>query len=236
MTATMDSDFSGFVDSYRSIIDEVSRPSGERYDFFVRLRAELIARELRLRHGGGLSGTLLDFGCGVGDAEAILAACFPRVRIVGADTSAASIARAQKGGGDRVRFAVIANDRIGLESGEADLVYSNGTFHHIPEDQRLACLRELHRVLRSGGDAFVFENNPLNPFMTRAMRRNPMDEGVAAVPPSGLARRAAHAGFLVSPARYYFFFPHLLRALRPLETLLRRVPLGAQYYLRMHKP
>ena len=39
------------------------------------------------------------------------------------------------------------------------------------------------------------------------------------------------AGFTCKEIGYYFFFPRFLRFMRWMEKWLRRVPVGAQYFL-----
>ena len=46
-----------------------------------------------------------------------------------------------------------------------------------------------------------------------------------------MLRRVRGAGFPDASVKYRIFFPHFLRALRPLEPRLTWLPLGAQYYV-----
>jgi ubiquinone/menaquinone biosynthesis C-methylase UbiE len=112
-----------------------------------------------------------------------------------------------------------------------DVIYSNGTFHHIDHAAHAAVLRELARVLRPGGHLFVFENNPLNPLTVLNMRRNPFDKGAKMLAPWYLRKLERGAGMRARAPRYYVFFPKHLKALRWSEKHLRRLPLGAQYYV-----
>ena len=75
----------------------------------------------------------------------------------------------------------------------------------------------------------LFENNPLNPGTRLVMARIPFDRDAIAVPFWEAQRRLVEAGLRVVETGHLFFFPRFLRALRPLEPLLLRLPLGAQY-------
>ena len=92
-------------------------------------------------------------------------------------------------------------------------------------------MRELRRVLAPGGALFVFEHNPYNPLTVRVVRHVPFDEGVVLLRPHDTIRLMREAGFTTTRASFYFFFPGFLRALRPLEQAMSRIPLGAQYFV-----
>ncbi len=218
-------DFDKYVDDYREIINRVSSISGEQFEFFIRLRLGLV----RERVSGPTR--ILDFGCGIGATETYLREVFPDAAICGVDSSAESIRAAREKGPADVQFVHSEGGELPFPDGAFDLIYSNGTFHHLEPVHRGPFIRELHRVCRQDGSLFVFENNPRNPLMMRAMKRNPFDAGVTVVHPRKLREMAAAAGFACKETGYYFFFPKFLRRLRWTEKWLRPVPFGAQYFL-----
>ena len=228
--------FDSYAENYREIINRSARLSGERFEYFVAVRLELMRRELERRTGREDGFALLDFGCGIGETEKIMTGIFPRSTLTGIDESIESIARAMALSLVRTRFFVARGLPLPLADLEFDAVYSNGTFHHIAAEGRPDMFRELWRVVKPGGHLFVFENNPRNPFMMRAMRTNPFDAGLAAIAPSQLDSVGRLTGWSPLVTRYYFFFPRVLRALRPLEKALGNVPWGAQYYTIFRKP
>jgi hypothetical protein len=65
----------------------------------------------------------------------------------------------------------------------------------------------------------------------RVVRRIPFDEGVVLLKASDTTALLERAGFAVDAPSFYFFFPHVLRVLRPFERWLKRVPVGAQYFV-----
>ena len=85
-------------------------------------------------------------------------------------------------------------------------------------------------ALRPGGLFALWENNPWNPGTRLVMRRIPFDrdadDAVRAAERGGCSR---NAGFEIVSTDFLFVFPRALRALRPVERRLARLPAGAQY-------
>lgn len=227
----MADDFGFYARQYRDIINRSSRISGEKYEFFIRLRVSLMRH--RLNKAGACLGLrrILDFGCGIGAAGEILEAEFPQAEIVGIDPSEESIIEARRLGLRRTEFMHGEGEALPLPEDSVDLLYSNGVLHHIHPEKRLAVLREFCRVVRPNGNIFLFENNPFNPLIMRAMRRFPLDADAQVLAAGELAGLLKDGGFSVLKTGYYFLFPHLLRFLRWSEPLFERLPLGAQYFV-----
>lgn len=223
--------FDNYAHNYTEIINSVSRLSGETYESIIELRMAVLHDEIDGRYCNAPGLSVLDFGCGTGTTEIYLRRLFPLAVITGADASAESIRIAIGQQLEQVTFIHTVAARLPFADGSFDLIYTNGTLHHIPPGERPAVLAELGRILRPAGTICIFENNPLNPLTVRSMRQNPFDEGLRAVKPGEITLTAANCGLLPLRPRYYFFFPRILKWLRPLERYLKRVPLGAQYLL-----
>lgn len=95
--------------------------------------------------------TVLDAGCGSGRVTRLLAERLPRGRVVGVDASPSMIEAARENLAD-------LSDRVDLRAGnlleldlvaELDAVFSNATFHWIPDHRLL--FERLHTALRPGG-------------------------------------------------------------------------------------
>ena len=223
--------FDDYVGEYRDIINCVSRISGEQYEFFIQLRLKQmksrIARQLNCLD----SFRILDFGCGTGGTETYLKELFPNAVIYAVDSSAESIRAAQAKNIAGVTFVHSDAFELPFPDKHFDLIYSNGTFHHIDPSDHEKFISEFSRVCRDGGNLFIFENNPRNPLMMRAMRKNPFDANTTAVTPARLREITKATGFTTKEVCYYFFFPRFLRSLRFLEKWLCTVLFGAQYFL-----
>lgn len=224
-------DFDKYTEDYRDIINRVSSISGEQFEYFIQLRLSLARERIVEKAGQSNSLKILDFGCGTGATEIYLKSFFPGALIYGIDLSAESIRAAREMSLADVTFIQSQGFQLPFPDGFFDLIYSNGTYHHIEPIHHASLFQEMFRVCRHGGDFFVFENNPLNPLMMRAMRKNPFDADATVVYPGQLLKIAAAAGFACNEISYYFFFPKIFSVLRCLEKWLRKVPLGAQYFL-----
>jgi SAM-dependent methyltransferase len=224
----MPSEFDQYASDYKAIIDRNAAVTGETFEYFIELRVGLLAGAIARV---ATPRRILDFGCGIGATEKVLRERFPAAIIDGVDASAESIKAAEATGLRDVTFHFSESDRLPFGDASFDLVYSNGTFHHIDHGKHAAVFAELRRVLRPGGHLFVFENNPLNPLMVRGMRNNPFDAGTKMLFPWYLRRVVRGAGLFARAPKYYVFYPKQLKALRWSERYLRSVPVGAQYYV-----
>jgi SAM-dependent methyltransferase len=229
--------FDAYAGSYADAVNGSITASGEDVTYFARRKADEVVRWLQAA-GVPRPARALDFGCGTGLSTASLSeALGSGCEVTGVDVSTESVreARARHGGPAR-RFVHADAPALPLDDGGFDAVFTACVFHHITRDAHAHWARELARVLRPGGVAFVFEHNPLNPLTVRAVRACPFDEGVELLRPGYTRALFAAAGLEAERPRFYFFFPSALRALRPAERWLGAVPLGAQYFVAARRP
>ncbi len=91
---------------------------------------------------------VLDAGCGSGRVTVVLMDRVPRGRVYAVDASAGMTAHAQSAVGERA--TVLCQDLVELELPEpVDVVFSNATFHWIPDHDAL--FGALARAMKSGG-------------------------------------------------------------------------------------
>jgi ubiquinone/menaquinone biosynthesis C-methylase UbiE len=103
---------------------------------------------------------ILDLGCGPGALALRLARRCPDRAVIGVDLSPAMVrmarARAAREGlAERVRFLEGNAAALPLDDGAFDLVVSTLSLHHWRD--RAAALREIHRVLKPGGRAWIWD-------------------------------------------------------------------------------
>jgi len=223
-------EFDAYATDYEQMVQGAIGASGESVQFFAALKARLMRRALANEQPR----RILDFGCGVGNATRELARCFPTAEIVGVDPSSESLEIAKRryaASGDNIAFRQSEPAKISAADGAFDAAFVSGVFHHIEPADRVGVARELHRVLAPGAPLFISEHNPYNPLTRHVVRNVPFDEGVVLLRPPDARAVLEKAGFIAESANYYFFFPALLRALRPLERFLTRLPLGGQYFM-----
>ena len=226
--------FDEYATKYSSTVQNVISASGESVEYFATLKIDLMRVELAARPAG----RILDFGCGVGNTTREIASQFPNASVVGYDPSSESIAVARQLTNDhgRTTFTEAGDGGLPFPNASFDAAFTACVFHHIDRAEHAFWARELLRVLRPGGSMLVFEHNPYNPLTRKVVRECPFDEGVVLLQPRYTRRLLREAGFEPGEPKFYFFFPHALRALRPGERLLRRVPIGAQYYVMGRRP
>jgi ubiquinone/menaquinone biosynthesis C-methylase UbiE len=134
---------------------------------------------------------VLDVGTGPGRVPLAIAVAAPHLRVDGLDLSPAMIEYARRA----AELAGLA-DRVSLVAGDvADLPYPDQTFdlvvssmsqHHWSNPG--AGLRELHRVLRPGAAAWIYDARPALRRATVAAR--------ASFPADGVRRESVHMGWL----------------------------------------
>jgi SAM-dependent methyltransferase len=223
--------FDDYVSEYETIINRHATLAGGNLEHFIGVRLGLVAE--RIRKYFELDGRLniVDFGCGIGTTEVQLAQLFPKAKIAGYDVSTESIAQAQKLRLPNVEFRVIIpGESLPCGDASVDLLYSNGTFHHIATGDHNLIFKEIHRIMKPGGHVFIFENNPFNPVTVWAMKQNPFDIDACTIAPPKMKKRVSKVGFLNVRQGYYCFFLRPLTFLSFTERYLRWFPLGAQYY------
>jgi ubiquinone/menaquinone biosynthesis C-methylase UbiE len=227
--------FDNFAHNYPEIINNVSRLSGETYESIIMLRMAVLRDEMAKHFCDSPVLNILDFGCGTGATERYLRMLFPHANIYGVDSSAESIRLAGQQHLEAVTFIHTDAPRLPFADESFDLIYTNGTMHHIPAKEHPTVLAELGRILKPAGSLCIFENNPCNPLTVRSMRLNPFDKGLQAVRPGEIMLAATGCGVVPFSLRYYFFFPRKLKWLRFFERYLKRIPLGAQYAMRLKR-
>jgi ubiquinone/menaquinone biosynthesis C-methylase UbiE len=110
--------------------------------------------------------SVLDAGCGPGQFTVMMAERLPNAEVWGIDLAPAMIDLARthaaaSPAAARLHFQIGDVAQLPFPDGEFDLVLSSGSIKHWPDP--VAGLREIHRVLARGGQAFIGEMNRLAP-------------------------------------------------------------------------
>jgi len=105
-------------------------------------------------------GTILDLGTGPGYLPLEIVKKSPTINVVGVDLSRKliEIARsnsAKAGLADRLTFQAGNAGRLEFADSSFDMVISTGMLHSLKEP--VAVLQEIHRVLKAGGEAWIFD-------------------------------------------------------------------------------
>jgi SAM-dependent methyltransferase len=223
--------FDQYAAAYEQALSNALGPSGERREYFAEGRVAWVKHCLaEMRQPVN---SLLDFGCGDGATTPLLLQELRAKSAVGVDVSAKSLEIARKHhGGERIRFEAIGGFQ---PSGQMDLAYCNGVFHHIPPAQRAAALAMVHRALCGRGFFSFWENNPWSLATRYVMSRCAFDRDAILLSPPGAREMLRNAGFEILRTDFRFIFPRSLRAFRKIEDLVYHAPLGAQYQVLCRK-
>jgi SAM-dependent methyltransferase len=224
-------EFDRFADNYDECLNDALSASGETKEFFARARVEWLAKCLKEVSAGTLRA--IDYGCGTGDTTLLIRDILRSESVIGLDVSTLSLERAQTRHGSHARFVTFADYS---PDGSIDVVYCNGVFHHIPVAERADAIWYIARCLRPGGIFGLWENNPWNPGTQYVMHKCEFDHDAVKISPLEAARLLRAGGFEVLRTDFRFFFPRALKVMRPVESLLTKVPLGGQYQVLARKP
>jgi len=222
------------LDSYDSDLNQGISLSGEGKDFFASGRLEQVAHRLS-SHKIPAPIRILDYGCGPGNATLALSERWPQATVIGVDTSESLISVARANAADSPQCRFYTPDTLPPDQ-SFDLVYCNGVFHHIPVAEREDVLSWIHDRMAPGAVFALWENNSWNPGTRWVMRRIPFDRDAILLSPRYAVRMLRKAGYEIMSYDFAFIFPKFLKALRPLERVLCKLPLGAQYQVVCRKP
>ncbi|HEX4055035.1 MAG TPA: class I SAM-dependent methyltransferase [Tepidisphaeraceae bacterium] len=225
-------EFNAFAENYDAALQRGISLSGENKDYFITARLRWLRRRLTQLSKLPASPTILDYGCGTGSAFSHLRETFHASRIVGVDVSTVELEIARKNHPWAITYTP---DDLPADL-KADIVYCNGTFHHIPPPQRPAALKLIFDHLRPDGLLSLWENNPWNPGTRWVMSRIPFDRDAITLSAPDTRRLVRTAGFEILRSDFLFVFPRFLAVLRKMEPALSRLPLGAQYQILCLKP
>jgi ubiquinone/menaquinone biosynthesis C-methylase UbiE len=123
----------------------------------------------RLRQHISPTDTVLDLGCGIGRVTRYVAPLCRQIWAVDVSETMLRFARERLAELPNVRFLVGRGTSLPeLETGSIDFVYSLLTLQHVEREHAFRLLRELRRVLRDGGRAFLTFPNLLSDEYLRA--------------------------------------------------------------------
>ncbi len=225
-------EFDQYASDYDAALAQGLSVSGEDKLYFAQRRVEWLAGCLQSL--GVRPKRVMDFGCGTGAATPFLLDVLGGETLMGVDTSDMSLQVARRTfNSGREQFALFDEYQ---PSGDTDLVFCNGVFHHIPVTERAAALSYVLRSLRPEGLFAVWENNPWNPGTRYVMKRIPFDKDAVTLTPPEMRRLLTSCGFEIIRRDFLFIFPRALRWLRPIEPHVSKLPFGAQYQFICRKP
>ncbi len=218
-------EFDQYAEGYDRVLGETIPESLNEDGYFAEYKVALMAARL----GENKPTRILDFGCGAGRSLPYLEKHFPEAELWGYDLSPASL----KVASGRVPRAKLFSDWAGIEGMHFDAIIAANVFHHIPPELRQSELVKCHDALAEKGQMFLFEHNPYNPATRWIFERCPFDADAEMLNLKTALGLTWKAGFKAEQHGYTLFFPRPLAFMRGFEHWLKRLPLGAQYYVQM---
>lgn len=218
-------------------LDDINRSigfAGVDVDLFTRGKAHDIVQLLDcFLPGGATAANCLDIGCGIGALHPSLG---PRVaHLSGADVSAEAIETA-RAANPAVDYRSYDPPRLPYADASFDFCSTVCVMHHVPPPQWPSFIAEAWRVTRPGGLFAIYEHNPLNPLTNIAVWRCPFDHDAVLLRARRVTGMLQVQGFEIIDRHYLFFVPIDAPWARRADSLLSRVPIGAQYVVCARKP
>jgi ubiquinone/menaquinone biosynthesis C-methylase UbiE len=159
---------------------------------------------------------VLDIGCGTGSLAVLIKRMHPEVEVIGVDPDPAALSvseRKASRAGLSIEFDRGFSDHLSYPDASFDRVFSSFMFHHLEPSERAATLREIRRVLKSGGSLHLLDFAPRDGKGHRHHRhhRSPHEESrfegrvVDLMSEAGLvdAKEVAKGKIFFGPIAYY---------------------------------
>lgn len=131
------------------------------YDPLLKVLGTERAREQLLAQAGlRPTDRVFDLGCGTGTQAVLIKKEFPQVEMVALDPDPKALARARKKAareGLAIQFDQGFGDQLPYPEASFERVFSSLMFHHLPAERKVATLREVHRVLKPGGEFHMMD-------------------------------------------------------------------------------
>ncbi|MCS6762549.1 MAG: methyltransferase domain-containing protein [Candidatus Devosia symbiotica] len=225
-------DFDRLTESYEQEIGQSLAFSGMEHQFFIDKKRDMLLALANAQFGDVGKLDVLDLGCGLGGYHPGLKDIFHSLH--GTDVSKASVDMAAKRH-SWVEYSSYDGKRLPYADNSFDVVFTITVMHHVPPEQWLSFVAEMHRVLKSGGISMVFEHNPYNPATQYIVRSCVIDKDAVLLKPYVMRRLFKNAGFNDVLTRTMFTVPPKGPFLSVVDAVFGYLPIGAQYYLKATK-
>ena len=221
------SQFDKYHQTYDDVVDDSIDFMGVEHHFFTKAKADCLLKQLHRLYGDTRELNVLDVGCGVGKTDALLSDELKALS--GVDVSSACVDRA-KLENPKVNYAVYDGRSLPYEDDSFDAAFMICVLHHVPVPDRSSLMREVHRVIRPGGAAFVFEHNPYHLLTRIVVARCEFDRGVSLLPRREALCLLEESGFQYDDSQYILYVPFNMSWLPVPPAFRRLIPFGTQFF------
>ncbi len=211
---------------YKAEVNSSIGFSGLSVDFFAESKAAWLLELAAAWFPDRESISTIDVGCGVGVIHPFVRKDLGR--LVGVDVSEEATAQAARNNPEKA-YVVCDGRHLPFTDTSFDLCFTTCVMHHVPPEQWLGFLSEMHRITSPGGGVAIFEHNPFNPVTRFAVSRCEFDEDAILLRATTLRKLITEVGFCEPSIRYITFIPSRAHWVHRVERMLGFLPLGAQY-------
>jgi len=223
----MKTNFDDYESDYQAQIERSIGFAGRDHSFYVAAKARCLLGLISRHVGDPARQKVLDVGCGPGLAHRYLT---DLTHLEGVDISESMIERGRQAN-PGVAYSVGDALALPFAAQTFDVAFATTVLHHVEPKEWPSFVRELHRVLRPGGMAVIFEHNPLNPLSRRAVHRCEFDQDAVLLRAPKTRRLMETEEFDIVEDRYILLTPWTNSFVQWLERAAQRLPFGAQYYV-----
>jgi ubiquinone/menaquinone biosynthesis C-methylase UbiE len=225
--------FDDYVETYEKEIQSSISFIGQEHSFFIEIKAKLIKELAYQFFNESKDIKILDVGSGIGLIDHYLSSNFRN--LFGVDIEEGILEKA-KVYNPEVNYRSYDGIILPFEDNSMDVVFAINVMHHVQPAQWQLFVKEMHRVTRRGGFTLVFEHNPLNPLTRLAVIKCEFDRDAVLLHRGNVKKLFLSAGFEKISSSFIIFFPFRNRIFRIVENRLRKIPFGAQFYVKGIKP
>jgi SAM-dependent methyltransferase len=230
MKKRLEYDFDSFGEGYHQELDLCLKSLGGRDSkYYNKLKADWTIKLCDKYLGNISQKDFLDLGCGTGLTEKNLIEKFNSG--VGLDLSYGMIEAGVKNL-DNCSFVQADASKLPFPDQSFDLVLSITFLHHVSDENIHNIMKESKRVLKNGGMIIHFDHNPYNFLTRKVVEYCVFDEGETLLRPrKTIENMMKKEGLKTQETGYIAFIPASLKILEPIEKSLKKLPLGAQYFI-----
>jgi SAM-dependent methyltransferase len=224
--------FERYKNTYRQEIQKSINFAGKDLDFYTEAKVSKLLSLTRQFLGNPNRLSILDVGCGIGITDFYLTAKYKKV--YGIDLSRGVVKKAAALN-PQVSYKSYEGKRLPYSNNSMDVTFAICVMHHVVREELAQFCKEMMRVTKKGGLVIVFEHNPFNPLTRYAVSQCDLDEDAHLLSIREVVAMLTNSKGLILTHGYILFTPFRGKLFSYVDTLLKGVPLGAQYLVAARK-
>lgn len=225
------------ADKYKKLVEDSLKGTGFDIEYITEYKIKDLKTEISFYFQKEDEFNILDFGCGIGLSTQYIEKEFPKSNVFACDISEKSIEKAIFSNKNaRTQFKICNGKELPF-SEKFDVIFLGNVIRHIPRENQKETLQLLKNSLKENGIILMYEFNPFNPvtlyyYMIDDYRYDPNVK----IMTTFYARKLFKSiGFSSVKTRYSYFIPNVFKKLLFLEKYMRKIPIGANYYIVVQK-